>query len=237
MPHILVSCSNSEPASYMAALQSVGFTAEYQYCPVLKDSPLAKKYPDRVYDFDQFDGLLLCGGGDMDPAYFHQENAGSEDIDLIRDETELELFRRFFEAGKPILGICRGHQVINVALGGDLIQHIGDTLCIFHRHSSDHAGDKAHAVYSADASWLRDTYGKVFTVNSSHHQAVGRPGEGLEAILWSESGIVEALQHKTYPLVSVQFHPERMMLDRERPDTVSGKPVFEHFLAYFPALA
>lgn len=234
MPKILISSFNSEPVTYQASLTSVGLEYEAFYCPVIKGSELALKYPENpVIAPADFDGLLLCGGGDMDPSFFHQENQGSAGIDIPRDETELALFHAFYAAGKPILGICRGHQVINVALGGDLIQHIGDDLCHFHTYSKDHQGDKAHAVVAAEDSWFHKTFGRVFIVNSSHHQAVGKLGKGLSPVLWSETKIVEAVEHESYPLISVQFHPERMMCDQARPDTVSGAPVFERFAALF----
>ena len=81
------------------------------------------------------------------------------------------------------------------------------------------------------AMWYRETYGTVFSVNSSHHQALDQLGSGLKPVLWSESGIIEAVEHESFPLISTQFHPERMTVEKARPDTVDGKAIFDRFIA------
>lgn len=216
-PRILISRSDEPCPAYEAAVAMAGGSPSSGYCPS----------PDL-----SFDGLLLAGGGDIHPSHFHQEHNGSEDIDLNRDRAEFTLLRAFMEAGKPILGICRGHQVINVGLGGSLIQHIGDELSLFHRRTPGHEEDKVHLVRANPRSWYHDTYGEVFPVNSSHHQGLGTLGEGLFPVLWSEGGIVEGVAHENYPLLSVQFHPERMTGAHARPDTVDGGDIFRYFLSF-----
>lgn len=79
-------------------------------------------------------GLLLCGGGDLDPVLYGQPDQGSQPPDPTRDQAELELFRTFYQAGRPILGVCRGMQIINVALGGTLLQDLGDVRRPSHTH-------------------------------------------------------------------------------------------------------
>lgn len=217
-PKILISGDGDECQSYVAAILAAGGNPTVAYSP--------------QFSLD-YDGLLLSGGGDIAPDFFGQENAGSADIDRDRDMAELELLGGFLALGKPVLGICRGHQLINVGLGGTLRQHIGDDLCRFHRRTPDHEGDKVHAVYSAEGSWYRQTYGTVFSVNSSHHQALDAMGDGLSPVLWSESGIVEAAEHASFPLISVQFHPERMTGGNLRPDTVDGGAIFRRYLSMF----
>ena len=147
------------------------------------------------------DALLLPGGADIHPRFYGQELNDAEDIDEARDEYELALFRRFLDAGKPILGICRGMQLINVALGGTLHQHIDG-------HSRIDGVDRVHTAHTDDAL-LRELYSERFDVNSAHHQAVDRPGGGLRVIARADDGTVEAVQHETLPILAVQWHPER----------------------------
>ena len=173
------------------------------------------------------DGLILCGGEDVDPALYGQENQGSLPPDPLRDRAELALFHAFFQAGKPIFGICRGVQVLNVALGGDLIQDLPPQVRPFHTRKG---GDQVHPIRCEEGSFLHRLYGPLFPVNSSHHQAVGRLGEGLRAAAWSEGGFLEAVELAGRPVLGVQFHPERMAFARRRADTVDGAPIFNHFV-------
>ena len=172
-------------------------------------------------------GLLLCGGGDLESALYGQENRGSQPPDRERDRAELALFRAFFEAGKPILGICRGMQLINVALGGTLIQDLPAEQRPFHGGGK---GDRVHPVRALEGSLLHSLYGPVFSVNSSHHQAVDRLGSGLRATAWAESGFAEGVDLPGYPLLGVQFHPERMAFGKRRLDTVDGAAIFAWFV-------
>ena len=215
-PKILVSGSGGDCQNYVSAILAAGGQPVVAYCPQFSL---------------EYDGLLLTGGGDIEPALYAPSNDGSEDINYDRDLAELELLGAFLALGKPVLGICRGHQIINVGLGGTLRQHIGDDLCRFHRQTPDHEGDKVHSVYSEDGSWYRETYGAVFSVNSSHHQALDQLGDGLRVVLRSESGVIEAVEHKSFPLISTQFHPERMTGEKARPDTVDGGAIFRRFIS------
>ena len=173
-----------------------------------------------------YDGLLLCGGADIHPSHYGEEINGSVNISPERDANDLAFARAFIAAGKPILGICRGHQVLNVVFGGSLCQHIPTTEA----HRAE--GDAVHPVTAQGESFLKALYGERFFVNSHHHQAVNRLGENLRVTLCCPNdGTVEAFQHETLPVFGVQFHPERMCLSRERPDTVNGLPLFREFLA------
>lgn len=174
------------------------------------------------------DGLLLPGGYDIDPMYYGQEVAGSEDIDREMDELQFAVLDRFVKAGKPVFGICRGQQIINVYFGGSLIQHLNTSF----RHSWE--GDEQDKVHDSRAEadcWLARLYGTRFPVNSAHHQAVDRPGRGIRPAQWAEDGVVEAIYHESLPVYSVQWHPERMCFDRARRDTVDGSLVLRDFLA------
>ena len=169
--------------NYITALETLGATVE-------------RSMPEKC------DALLLPGGGDICPRFYGQEINGATDIDEARDAYELALFWRFLHAGKPIFGICRGAQVINVALGGTLFQHIAG-------HGQIDGADSAHVVHTSDVA-LRALYGNCFQVNSAHHQAVDRPGRGLCAVARAEDGTIEALRHESLPVFAVQWHPERL---------------------------
>lgn len=191
--------------NYLAALEYTGGEGVADYCP----------HPDFTCA-----GLLLCGGGDVDSALYGQPSHGSQPPDPRRDEAELALFRAFYDAGRPILGICRGMQLMNIALGGDLIQDLPRAQGTF--HVSHNKQDSVHPLRTAPEGPLYQWYGPRLAVNSSHHQAVDRLGEGLIPLAWAESGFIEALGHPSRPLLGVQFHPERMSYDRLRPDTADG---------------
>lgn len=148
------------------------------------------------------DMLLLPGGADIHPKHYSRPIAGATEIDEERDRFELEVFKRFYDSGRPILGICRGEQLINVALGGTLRQHIDG-----HGRLPDET-DSTHTVLTDD-EWLKRLYGGRFTVNSAHHQAVEELGEGLSVIARAEDGTVEAVRHASLPILGVQWHPER----------------------------
>ena len=212
-PSILISTGGGNAANYIAAIEAAGGRAEARYLPA----------PDLSYD-----GLILAGGDDIDPALFSQADCGSRGIDRARDEAELALLDAFLGAGKPVLAICRGHQVVNVWLGGDLIQDLCPCLAPFHEGVE---GDRVHLLSAVEGSLLHRLYGPVFPVNSWHHQALGRLGQGLSATARSKDGVVEALEHDTLPLICVQFHPERMTGALARPDTVDGGAIFRAFLA------
>lgn len=211
-PKIQLSCAPDGGANYRAAVAGAGGLPGAGYCPA----------PDLTCD-----GLILCGGGDIHCAQYGQEDRGSHPPDLERDRAELALFRAFFAAGKPILGICRGLQLINVALGGTLIQDLPRALRDLHTSPQ---GDLVHTVRARPGSLLHRLYGPDFSVNSAHHQAIDRLGEGLTVSAWAEQDIPEALQWEDRRIFAVQFHPERMSFARRRPDTVDGEAVFHTFV-------
>jgi len=150
-------------------------------------------------------GLLLIGGGDVDPALYgeaaHPRTGG---IDGDRDVFELAMVRAAIERELPVLGVCRGAQLINVALGGSLRQ---DVVSDAGNHWSGF--EPAHPVHLEPGSLLSMIYERTeLKVNSLHHQAVARPGEGLRPTAWSPDLVVEAVEHEANWIVGVQWHPE-----------------------------
>lgn len=179
-------------------------------------------------DAAAFDGLLLPGGVDVNPVRYGKENVGCAAISDELDEWQLTVMDRFVKLGKPVLGICRGHQVVNVYFGGTLIQHISSAA----RHARELgvSVDRAHLTHAEAGSFLAELYGTDFTVNSAHHQATDTVGEGLHAVQYSDDGVVEGAYHESLPVWSVQWHPERMCFARHRSDTVDGSLLLRFFL-------
>lgn len=204
---ILISVGkDADPGNYIRAVKRVGGCPQAVYLPK----------PDLC-----FDGLILAGGGDLEPSLFGQKNCGSTNIDLCRDKAELTLLEVFARAGKPVLGICRGHQVVNVWAGGGLIQDLGGQNAIHRREDRD----KVHGVF-AGPGVLEALYGPLFRVNSAHHQSVGPIGKQLRVTARSADGVVEAMEHTSLPILTTQFHPERMT----GADTADGSALFQWFV-------
>ncbi len=175
------------------------------------------------------DALLLSGGADINPKLYGEENTASVDIDDTRDAAEWKLIDIFREMDKPILGICRGHQVIGAYFGAKLIQHID--------HHERHAWtpeamyDKVHPMTAPEGSFLHKIYGPEFMGNSSHHQAVAYLPENFKLGAMSDDGIIDAMYNEELKIYSTQFHPERMCEEYRSADTVEGSLVFDFFVS------
>jgi putative glutamine amidotransferase len=159
------------------------------------------------------DGLLLSGGEDVHPELYGQDmQVDTCVISEVRDGFELALIHAFLPVQRPVLAICRGVQVLNVALGGTLIQDIPVQIGSVHHSQRRDSALPSHEVRLQSGSYLAHCYSsEILSVNSHHHQAVDRLGSGLRAVAWSEEGIVEAVEHESHPyLVGVQWHPERL---------------------------
>lgn len=160
-----------------------------------------------VQDALTCDGLLLPGGGDMDPKFYGQERIPAcGEPNLLRDAAEPLLLRAFLAADKPVLGICRGIQVMNAVLGGDLYQ---DIKPFEHLPHNDHWA-KVHTVTVRRGTLLSRILGQdTVLVNSQHHQAVDRVASGFTLAALSEDGIVEAIEKPDARFcLGVQWHPE-----------------------------
>ena len=179
------------------------------------------------------DGLVLQGGADIDPSVYGERPTDVlGPIDAIRDRFELELLRGFAAAGKPVLGVCRGMQLINVAYGGSLHQDLETARATTQTHRKLELYDEfTHGVELLPNSWLRSIYENSpnAVVNSIHHQGVKRLGEGLVVEATSHDGIIEAVRHPELDfMVGVQWHPE--FHDAGNPRLLPTEPLLRAFL-------
>ncbi|MBA2384334.1 MAG: gamma-glutamyl-gamma-aminobutyrate hydrolase family protein [Actinobacteria bacterium] len=155
------------------------------------------------------DGLLFSGGSDVDPnEYGHAAHPETVGVRPERDRGELALLRAALERDLPVLAVCRGSQVLNVARGGDLVQHLPDVVGDEkHKHTPGVFGD--HEVEVKVDSRLGSLLGKRAPVKSHHHQGFGRVGKGLVEAAWAEDGTLEALEDPSRRFaVGVLWHPE-----------------------------
>ncbi len=157
------------------------------------------------------DGLLLTGGGDVEPArYGARPAAESGGVDAERDAAEQYLFEEAARRGIPVLAICRGIQMLNVARGGTLIQHLPAVTTESHL-VIERRTEAVHSVRVDTDSALSRIVGKDrLETNSLHHQAVDRLGRQLAAVAWADDGVIEAVEDPDREIVAVQWHPEQM---------------------------
>jgi putative glutamine amidotransferase len=211
---------------YFTALALAG--AAPVMVPLLEESPALRALYERL------DGVFLAGGVDLDPAsYGHERHTLCGSTDADRDRVELLLTRWALEEGKPVLGVCRGMQVINVARGGSLYQDCGEQFDGSIKHdyfpNAGYARDYlAHPVRVVEGTRLGRVLGAgEVPVNSMHHQGVRDLGQGLAASAYSADGLVEALEAPGDGFaVGVQWHPE--MLVESDPGT---RRLFDAFVA------
>jgi len=182
---------------------------------------------------DALDGLVLQGGADVSPRSYGQETLHTEwEGDRLRDEYEISLLRGFMDRGKPVLGICRGAQLINVALGGTLWQDVGTLVPGASIHyDAEKYDENFHELRIEDDSALSRLFpsSDPFLVNSIHHQAVRELGHGLKVEARSDpDGLVEAIRWEGHSYVfGMQWHPE---FHAGREGLLDCTPVLEEFL-------
>lgn len=215
---LLVSCKSKSGAEkhYLPALRAAGWTG-----PILLVAP-----GDPLPELSSAAGLLLTGGYDIHPRHWDPAEPvhPKAEVDAERDDYELPLIHGAWAQNLPILGVCRGEQVLNVALGGSLIQDVPEHFgCApeLHQHGTPEAPDMHHRVQLSPGSRLRALLGEdVFLVNSRHHQSVKRLAPPLVAVGWhldtshAETGpIIEAVEASdpTRWVFGVQWHPENLV--------------------------
>jgi len=186
--------------------------------PVLLAPVPSTMVPDLL---DRVDGLVLSGGGDVDPGrYGGSFHNAMYDLNHDRDEFEIELVREAARRKTPTLAICRGMQVLNVALGGTLIEDIPSEI-----GSADHTVI-GHAVYNGHQRVTIDEHSRVgravceaeLMVNSIHHQALRNLAPGFRAVAWAGDGVIEAVEHEDpdWDLLAVQWHPEYLGANEDK---------------------
>ena len=208
-PLILVFASRNEDLTF-CSIRYTDALMSFGGIPLIVPMKTDKKYLKQLCE--TADGFLFAGGVDLDPALYGEDKYNDTvEIDAVRDELELTAMEYVFKTDKPVLGICRGIQSVNVGLGGTLWQdipaQIGDAVC----HKQTNPGTepthrvtikpktKLHGITGADTVWT----------NSFHHQAVKKPGRDLIISAVSDDGIIEALEGKGNRfLMLVQWHPE-----------------------------
>jgi putative glutamine amidotransferase len=182
-------------------------------CPVLiPPTSHAKDYAESI------NGLIIPGGADLDTQYYHETPLPTvKPVPKKRSDFEIALLKEVIKLRKPVIGICYGMQLINVALGGVLYQDINLQFSVEINHKKGY-----HIIVIAENRFLRK--GR-FSVNSTHHQAVKELGNRLKAFAFSADNIVEAFYHEDLPyLVGVQWHPERL------PDNKLSVMLFDSFI-------
>jgi putative glutamine amidotransferase len=214
-------CSKLE--DYVASVEQAGARVR-----VLEVSESPRKVLSEVH------GVLLTGGGDVDPVFYGEDRHESvEDAEPGRDEFELDLARRAMASAMPLLAICRGAQVLNVAAGGSLVQDIPSAIKTDLPHRVPQPKDAdCHEIAVTSGSRLAAVLGDragsscSCRVNSRHHQSVGRVGEGLVVSATASDGVIEAIESASSPFcIGVQWHPENFW------KTGEFSPLFEAFVA------
>ena len=202
--------------------------------PTVDKDGLIHRSEVRLADYARaLDGLVLQGGADVSPSAYGETPLAPEWAgDRLRDVYEMELVHEFIEAGKPVLGICRGAQLINVTFGGTLYQDIRTQLAESQVHVTDAYEKHRHEIRFEPGSRLARLYRGVerAVVTSIHHQSIKTLGRGLRVEAWSEpDGVVEAIRGSGKGYVfAVQWHPE--FHRPGDPGTLDSAPILEEFL-------
>ena len=245
MSSILITCRNKPAVErhYIPALRRGGWTGAIQVA--LPGEPLPAMDDPSLGGIA---GLLLTGGDDIHPRWWDPEEAlhPKAEADEERDGLEIPAVRRAWGLGLPILGICRGEQLLNVALGGSLIQDLPSRLKVdpgLHNRGTSLVPERAHAVAVDPDSRLAALVGKgVVEVNSRHHQAVLRVAPVLKAVAWHREpagegeGLVEAVEARDPArwVIGVQWHPENLV-GEAGPMGEAALGIFQGFVAELKA--
>jgi putative glutamine amidotransferase len=207
---------------YITALVACGAA------PVLL--PLALDYETLRTLYDRMDGIFLAGGGDLDPSCYGQGlHEKTEGVDPLRDEAELTLAGWALAERKPLFGVCRGAQALNVAAGGTLVQDIADFVpdAIRHQYYPEFPRDYvAHGIETVGDTRLAGILGSAARINSFHHQAIDKVAPGFRASAHAPDGIIEAIERTDDPFtLAVQWHPESLV-----PTDDGMRALFETFI-------
>lgn len=190
--------------------ENEGFFVRERYLQYFKDYELVILTP---YNIDYAcDAYVILGGNDANPKLYSEENIASLEIDDLIDELDMKVIKHAVDNKKPLFGICRGLQMINIYFGGSLKQHI------------DNHQNGRHKIYLKGNN---NSFLEIEEVNSLHHQTIKKLGENLEVMYTSNDGEIEFIIHKELPIFATQFHPEM-----EKESAMSIK-CLEHFKSLF----
>lgn len=213
------------PMSYSNVIREAGGTPVL--LPITREDEVIEAYAALV------DGVVFSGGDDIDPTVYGEDQLWAcGDVCPLRDEFEIKLCRILLEKypEKPILGVCRGEQMLNVALGGTLYQDVKSQLpgCIAHQQHQI-APYTSHSVTIDDGTKLHAIYGDTkIATNSFHHQAVKDIAPGLIITARAADGVIEGFEKPDHPyFIGVQWHPERLV---EREENAAHKQLFKSFV-------
>ena len=203
------------PGGYVESVHKAGGI------PVL----LASGKTDMERILQSVDGLIFAGGGDINPAVYGGPAHPSIDrVDPVRDTFEIELAKRVFNSTIPVLGICRGFQLLALASGGELITHIPDEFGEKIKHKAADGESIKHSVQVEENSQLAIITGRTkFEVESKHHQAIRKISDDWQVTAKSDDGIIEAIENKKHPwMISVLWHPEMSLDDLNQQGIFKG---------------
>ena len=198
---ITFSSSSISGKYYIRAIKEFGGIPRKLYSGISEDA------------YTDIDGLLLTGGPDIDPVHYDEERHETTDINAARDKLELSLYKWAIEKDLPVFGICRGIQIMNVAIGGSLYQDIPSQFTYRLTHKVlVNKDDSWHDIKIQSGSLLNQITGDTTAqVNSRHHQSLKVIGEGFTVTAQSNDGIIEAIEDRSKRfMLGVQYHPERM---------------------------
>lgn len=202
---------------------TINYEMAFSYFHVKADTILS------VGALENYDALVLPGGGDITPAFYGQENINSQNIDTELDILQIQALDLFTKHEKPILGICKGLQLINIYFGGDLIQDLKTTSL----HQS-HTKDLFHVTTTVPGSRIHRIYNDFPIVNSSHHQGLRNIGKSLNITQITSDGVIEGIEHSKLPILGFQWHPERLYPFFPKTALLSnssnGSPIFKEFI-------
>jgi putative glutamine amidotransferase len=211
------------PAAYLQALDRAGADSAVLMPSAIDEEEAARR-------LGKFDGLVVVGGGDVDPALYgaaaHPEVAH---VNPDRDGFEIPMLRAAVAESLPVLAICRGIQVLNVAMGGTLHQHISDWSHLAAHRSPDGSEEAFHDVRVEPGTRLHKAMqSERASTFSHHHQAIDVLGEGLVAVAWADDGLLEGVEHESGWVVGIQWHAEA---------TAAGDPLQQNLFNGFVAEA
>jgi len=211
---ILIAQSLDNTTNYSNALNALGATPS---------SNLSQK------DISSFSGLILPGGGDIHPKFLGLTSSSPylTNVEQEIDLAQFQLLELFIKAKKPILGICKGMQLLNVHFGGTMISHLSNTAV--HAYNKE---DQIHTTInlSSPLNPFYKLYGSTMVTNSAHHQAIHVLAKDFSLSQYSNDGVIEGFVHDTLPILGVQWHPERMCFSLTRTDTADGSLILSYFL-------